>query len=208
MLNMIRKGKVMGEYLNIPIWKWIGRISLLGILAGFLTLPLMGQIQQESNEQVVSVEYLKKLGEQEVKNNSQSSIILQKEISLKLRQNSLLEALKEVVKKGDLTLSYDTQLSVLENKLTLDLKQITIEDALWKILENTGLRFAMTSDDQLVLVRKYEEIPLETAQETISGTVTDAQSGETLPGVNILVKGTSTGASTDANGAFELTVES
>ncbi|HLR31955.1 MAG TPA: SusC/RagA family TonB-linked outer membrane protein [Fodinibius sp.] len=205
---MIRKGKVMGEYLNIPIWKWIGRISLLGILAGFLTLPLMGQIQQESNEQVVSVEYLKKLGEQEVKNNSQSSIILQKEISLKLRQNSLLEALKEVVKKGDLTLSYDTQLSVLENKLTLDLKQITIEDALWKILENTGLRFAMTSDDQLVLVRKYEEIPLETAQETISGTVTDAQSGETLPGVNILVKGTSTGASTDANGAFELTVES
>src|SRR5699024_1564399 len=68
-------------------------------------------------------------------------------------------------------------------------------------------RFAMTSDDQLVLVRKYEEIPLETVQETISGTVTDAQSGETLPGVNILVKGTSTGASTDSQGHFELTVE-
>src|SRR5699024_1990671 len=31
-------------------------------------------------------------------------------------------------------------------------------------------------------------------QEVISGTVTDAQSGETLPGVNILVKGTTTGA--------------
>src|SRR5699024_12380388 len=46
------------------------------------------------------------------------------------------------------------------------------------------------------------------AQQTIRGTITDASTSETLPGVNILVKGTSTGASTDANGAFELTVES
>jgi TonB-linked SusC/RagA family outer membrane protein len=40
--------------------------------------------------------------------------------------------------------------------------------------------------------------------EIISGTVTDAESGETLPGVNILVKGTTTGTSTDAEGQFEL----
>src|SRR5699024_3821467 len=205
---MNAKRKVMGEYLNIKIWKWLGRISLLGILAGFVTLPLLGQVQQESNEQVVSAEYLKKLGEREARNNSQSSIVLQKEISLKLRQNTLLEALKEVAGKGELTLSYDTQLSALENTLTLDLKQITIEDALWRILRNTGLRFAVTSDNQLVLVRQHKKVSLQAVQETISGTVTDAQSGETLPGVNILVKGTSTGASTDANGTFELTVES
>ncbi len=37
-----------------------------------------------------------------------------------------------------------------------------------------------------------------------SGTVTDAQ-GETLPGVNVLVKGTTTGAATDINGAFSFT---
>src|SRR5699024_9830652 len=42
----------------------------------------------------------------------------------------------------------------------------------------------------------------------ITGTVSDAQSKEVLPGVNILVKGTTTGASTDANGAFELSVPS
>src|SRR5690625_3971655 len=43
---------------------------------------------------------------------------------------------------------------------------------------------------------------------TVSGTVTDAESGETLPGVNITVKGTTTGTATDADGAYELTVES
>lgn len=42
----------------------------------------------------------------------------------------------------------------------------------------------------------------------VIGKVTDAQSGETLPGVNILVKGTTIGASTDEDGNFELEVPS
>ena len=40
----------------------------------------------------------------------------------------------------------------------------------------------------------------------ISGTVTDASNGETLPGVNVVVKGTSTGTSTDAQGGYQLSV--
>jgi TonB-linked SusC/RagA family outer membrane protein len=46
------------------------------------------------------------------------------------------------------------------------------------------------------------------AQQKITGTVTDAQTGNTMPGVNILVVGTSTGTATDANGHFSLQVES
>jgi TonB-linked SusC/RagA family outer membrane protein len=45
-------------------------------------------------------------------------------------------------------------------------------------------------------------------QETVSGTVTDAQTGETLPGVNILVKGTSTGTVTDSVGHYSLSISS
>ena len=40
----------------------------------------------------------------------------------------------------------------------------------------------------------------------ISGRVTDKQSGESLPGVTVLVKGTAVGVSTGADGAFALTV--
>src|SRR5699024_746834 len=44
-------------------------------------------------------------------------------------------------------------------------------------------------------------------QQTISGTVRDAQSGETMPGVNVFVTSNpSTGTSTDENGAYSLTV--
>jgi TonB-linked SusC/RagA family outer membrane protein len=46
------------------------------------------------------------------------------------------------------------------------------------------------------------------AQVTVSGTVTDAENGETLPGVNVLVKGTASGTSTGNDGTFELTAQS
>ncbi|GAB3960674.1 TonB-dependent receptor [Spirosoma harenae] len=40
----------------------------------------------------------------------------------------------------------------------------------------------------------------------ITGRVTSAQDGQTLPGVNVVVKGTTTGATTDANGNYSITV--
>src|ERR1043165_2740143 len=43
---------------------------------------------------------------------------------------------------------------------------------------------------------------------TVSGKVTDSESGEPLPGVSILVKGTSQGTSTDVSGAYALNVTS
>ncbi len=39
---------------------------------------------------------------------------------------------------------------------------------------------------------------------TISGKVTDSETGQTLPGANVLVKGTSVGASTDLHGRFSI----
>lgn len=45
-------------------------------------------------------------------------------------------------------------------------------------------------------------------QQTVSGIVTDAQTGDPLPGVNISVKGTNTGSSSDAGGRYSLEVSS
>lgn len=43
-------------------------------------------------------------------------------------------------------------------------------------------------------------------ERTISGTVTGSQDGLTIPGVSVLVKGTSIGTSTDIDGKFQLTI--
>jgi len=45
------------------------------------------------------------------------------------------------------------------------------------------------------------------AQKTVSGKVTDEASGEALPGVNVLIKGTTTGTQTDLDGNYRLSVE-
>ena len=42
----------------------------------------------------------------------------------------------------------------------------------------------------------------------VSGTVTDASNGEPLPGVTVLVKGTTNGTITGINGEYELAVPS
>ena len=44
------------------------------------------------------------------------------------------------------------------------------------------------------------------AQRTVSGKVTD-DSGETLPGVNVVIKGTTTGVTTDIDGNYQISVE-
>jgi len=44
--------------------------------------------------------------------------------------------------------------------------------------------------------------------QNVSGTVSDIESGETLPGVNVSVKGTTTGTATDAEGTYSLAVPS
>ena len=44
------------------------------------------------------------------------------------------------------------------------------------------------------------------AQQQISGTVKDSSTGETLPGVNVIVVGTNTGTTTDLDGQFNLNI--
>lgn len=46
------------------------------------------------------------------------------------------------------------------------------------------------------------------AQQTITGKVTDGSTGDGLPGVNVLVKGTTTGAVTDIEGSYSLSAAS
>src|SRR5689334_15143134 len=54
----------------------------------------------------------------------------------------------------------------------------------------------------------FLSIGLLAQEKTISGKVTEAETGDALPGVSILVKGKSQGASTNGSGEYTLTVPS
>lgn len=155
---------------------------------------------------------------------------LTRTISVSLREAALEEALIRIAAKGDLNISY-LQETVADTKtVTLELESVAVREALLAVLHGSDLRLAQASGDQLVLVprpapqvepldsqetlrekpeRNFRMATLEAArQHTVSGTVTDAESEEGLPGVNIQVIGTNVGTVTDQSGAYQLTAPS
>ncbi len=54
----------------------------------------------------------------------------------------------------------------------------------------------------------FASAELRAQQRTISGRVTSAEDGTSLPGVNVIVKGTTTGTATDVNGDYSISVGS
>jgi TonB-linked SusC/RagA family outer membrane protein len=67
-------------------------------------------------------------------------------------------------------------------------------------------RQILLTTDPLEPLMEFANGKDEPQQLKVSGTVTDASTGEPMPGVNVLVKGTATGALTDANGRYTLPV--
>src|SRR5699024_8638494 len=176
----------------------IGMILFLG-----MSTPLVFAQQTEADVQKSFALY-----KESFEQNYPTAQELRQTIQLNLMNVSVEEALVAIAEKANLKLMYSKTLLPPKKGITISRTSITLYEALWKVLEDTGLRFALSQNKQLVLLKMQQEKKQVQSQEAITGTVTDTETGERIPGANILVKGTSTGASTDADGNFELTVES
>lgn len=130
-------------------------------------------------------------------------------VTLKEGRQRLITILESIALQAGLKLSYSKQFIPLNKDIQIEEMITTAEKALWSVLEGTQFRFGISASGQLVLMKLWNA-PHEKGhrQETITGSVTDAQTGETLPGVNVMVKGTTTGTSTGIDGSFDLEVES
>ncbi|WKN45451.1 SusC/RagA family TonB-linked outer membrane protein [Tunicatimonas pelagia] len=116
----------------------------------------------------------------------------------------------------DSTSSMEYLLSNYLTPLKLDYKKIRENYYIIVPRQNTGVpkvdkKPLETSDASLAsLQRTYKPTqqldPVATAEKIITGVVTDLVSNEPLPGVNILVKGTTNGTVTDADGNYRLVV--
>ena len=94
---------------------------------------------------------------------------------------------------------------VLEGiKVTANFENASLEEVLEKVLLANGYEFAVQG--KIVAVNKSKDIQQPATQVlTITGRVVD-ESGKPMVGVTIVLKGTRTGTSTDANGQFTLKV--
>ena len=66
--------------------------------------------------------------------------------------------------------------------------------------------FAIQANDILKNELKSDESIIQPQQITVTGTITDATTGDAMPGVNVLVRGTTIGTLSDLNGKYTLAV--
>lgn len=121
-------------------------------------------------------------------------------ITIQKKNTSVIEALKEIEKQSDYSVGYND--SQLKNKpvFNLDLKAVTLENALSKILQGTGFTYQFKGKYIMVIP---DDKAKETPAKRVSGKVID-ENNEPLIGVNIIVEGSPEGSITDIDGNFTI----
>lgn len=141
-------------------------------------------------------------------NNSLASVYsgMQKEAGTQSYRIPLKNLLSNLEEQYRVTFLYQDQ--VLQDQyvdlLESELKQMSGKK-LAEILTDMELNYSQLNKYTFVI--SHSEIPL-IMQETVTGTVTDATTGEALPGVNITLQGTDQGTATNPDGMYELSVPS
>ncbi|UII19624.1 TonB-dependent receptor [Fulvivirga ligni] len=119
-------------------------------------------------------------------------------INIDVKNANLSDVLSLIEKQTGSTFLYQSQL-ISKHKVTIHAVDKSLKQVLDSILEPLDIAYEIDKT-HIILSRKIKQ----QAALKISGQVTDEADGTPLPGVNIIVKGTTTGTSTDANGEYSL----
>ncbi|MDW7694902.1 TonB-dependent receptor [Flammeovirgaceae bacterium SG7u.111] len=132
-------------------------------------------------------------------------------ISIDLQNVSVIEAFKAIEANTDFKFNYDDLIVKSDKRVSTSAKRESLGNVLRAIAKDTGLQF--TRIDGNIHVRKQkaftpaikEVIKTESVlQQLITGTITSSEDNEPLPGVSVLIKGTSMGTVTDIDGKYKL----
>lgn len=122
-------------------------------------------------------------------------------INLKMQDASLVDVFREIERTSEFGFFFKSEEIDLDKRVSVNLKNVSIEEVLKKILmHNYDYRIL----DKNIVVTRGSFNTTETQQgKSVSGKVTDS-SGSPLPGVSVVVKGTTNGTITDGNGTYLL----
>ncbi|WP_279109084.1 SusC/RagA family TonB-linked outer membrane protein [Butyricimonas virosa] len=125
-------------------------------------------------------------------------------ISVNFTETPLSEVFAELGKQAKMVFLYDHKLVESKGKVSLKADNQELEKVLKGFLPTLGLTYVF--EDSVVVIRKAPvDCPLK-AVRMITGVVTD-ETGQPLPGVHVVIKGSHKGVATDVNGKFNVAVE-
>ncbi len=126
-------------------------------------------------------------------------------LKIKAENSTLLEVFKAIQTQSEFDFFYKNEQIPSDTRVTIDYENESIEVILDNILKGTGLNYHVLDKDIVISSKgtANNDITQQQQQKTVTGKVTD-QSGASLPGVSVVVKGTTSGVITDTNGNFSL----
>ena len=125
-------------------------------------------------------------------------------LTLAENNSTLINVLREIEGQSEFKFFYNEKVDV-NRSVSIDVNQKTIAEILDNVLSGTSVTYKVLGR-QIALYDKTEMEPFMSEQQQgkkITGKVTD-ESGAILPGVSVVIKGTTTGTVTDGNGKYSL----
>ncbi|MDF7817161.1 TonB-dependent receptor [Runella sp. MFBS21] len=145
--------------------------------------------------------------------------LLEKPISLSVEDKEISYVLTKIEKLADVRFSYIPQHIQADRRVSVNVVKQPLLAVLESIFKNKSIHYEVVGKKQVLLSRQ-PNLPLSspntdtkssflfaqpTSEQLITGIVTD-EKGQGLPGVNVLIKNTTKGTTTEANGSFKLNV--
>ena len=123
---------------------------------------------------------------------------------LNVKDVTIIQLFDEIEHVTEFGFLFKTDQLDLTRQYTLDLKKANIEQILNEVLDKNLYNFTVI--DRNIVITKVDANQ-DTKTKIVTGKVTDSN-GATLPGVSVVVKGTTTGVITGNDGNFSLTIPS
>lgn len=145
---------------------------------------------------IISILFLNIFSAEAKINGNQS---LSTRITLNIKNKTVKEVFLKISRDYRINFAYSPNTVPSEKKIDLQVKDKPLENVLHEILDPIGMGYSV-SDNIIVIDKK---VKYETQDLPVKGQVTDSK-GAALPGVSVMIKGTTSGATTDGNGHYSL----
>ncbi|HBL78098.1 MAG: SusC/RagA family TonB-linked outer membrane protein [Bacteroidetes bacterium GWF2_42_66] len=136
---------------------------------------------------------------------STASVSQTKRFSLNEKDISVKEVLNLIEKQSGYRFFYEDEKLNVDEKLSINIDNSTIEEVLVRLFKQTNIEYKVLENNFVVLKSKNSGDHFNAPQQskTVSGKVTDS-AGAPLPGVSVVIKGTTQGIITDFDGKYSL----
>lgn len=119
------------------------------------------------------------------------------QLTLDIQNSKIEDVLFQIEKQSNYVFLYNRDMVNVDEITDIKVEKASIDQVLKQLFRGSNVTYKIV-DRQIVLSANYSE-----QERTVSGKVTDS-AGMPLPGVSVVVKGTTIGIITDANGKFTL----